>query len=161
LGIGALFLLVAFGGHTPFYRLWYDVMPTQKSVRAVGSAFYLVALVVCVLAGYGAGRGFRPQGAPPRVPVWGGGVCGAGVFGVLGLFGAIGALGGLAQSLANPQLIQLAMQNAPEIQSGGLRVLLFSLGGAGVLLAVRRGKLLGSVALAAVLVMTWGDLWSI
>ena len=154
-GIGLLFLLVAFGGHTPFYRLWYDVMPTQKSVRAVGSAFYLVALVVCVLAGYGAERIFGGRVAARRVLV------GAGVFGLLGLFGAIGALGGLSQSLADPQLVQLAMQNAPEIQSGGLRVLLFSLGAAGVLLAVRRGKMQGSVALAAVLVLISGDLWSI
>src|SRR5262249_21214776 len=32
--IAILFLLVAYGGHTPFYRLWYEVMPMMKKVRA-------------------------------------------------------------------------------------------------------------------------------
>src|SRR5690606_27400178 len=48
--IAGLFLLVSFGGHTPFYRLWYEVMPMMQKVRAPGMAFYLVALPVCVWA---------------------------------------------------------------------------------------------------------------
>ena len=34
--IALLFLLVSFGGHTPFYYLWYEVMPMMKKVRAPG-----------------------------------------------------------------------------------------------------------------------------
>ena len=49
--IAVLFLLVAFGGHTPFYRLWYEVMPMMKKVRAPGMAFFLVALPIARLAG--------------------------------------------------------------------------------------------------------------
>jgi hypothetical protein len=41
--IAILFLLVALGGHTPFYTLWYEVMPMMKKVRAPGMAFFLVA----------------------------------------------------------------------------------------------------------------------
>ena len=54
--IALLFLLVAFGGHTPFYRLWYEVMPMMKKVRAPGMAFFLVALPVAAFAGFGAER---------------------------------------------------------------------------------------------------------
>ena len=51
-----LFLLVSFGGHTPFYRLWYEVMPMMKKVRAPGMAFFLVALPVAAFAGFGTDR---------------------------------------------------------------------------------------------------------
>src|SRR5919107_5780824 len=54
--IAVLFLLVAFGGHTPFYRLWYELMPMMEKVRAPGMAFFLVALPVAVLARPGAER---------------------------------------------------------------------------------------------------------
>jgi hypothetical protein len=154
-GIGLLFLLVAFGGHTPFYRLWYEVMPTQKSVRAVGSAFYLVALPLCALAAFGAERLQLRQVSPRRLWI------GAGVFAVIGLFGALGALGGLAQSLADPQLAQLAAQNAPEIRAGGIRLLLFAVAGGAVLFGIRNGSLRGMPGTLALVAVVGGDLWSI
>ena len=58
-GIAGLFLLISFGGHTPFYRLWYAVMPMMKKVRAPGMAFFLVALMVALWAGLGADRLLR------------------------------------------------------------------------------------------------------
>ncbi len=154
-GIALLFLLVAFGGHTPFYRAWYELMPTQKSVRAVGSAFYLVALPICAFAGFGAERLLAGEVSARRILV------GAGAFATLGLLGAIGALDGLAQSLADPLLVQRALQNAPQIQSGGVRLLFFAAVGGGVMLAVRDRKLRGALAAAGLLVAVWGDLWSI
>ena len=59
--IALLFLLVALGGHTPFYRLWYEVMPMMKKVRAPGMAFYLVAFRCAVFAGFGADRLLRRE----------------------------------------------------------------------------------------------------
>lgn len=56
LGIGILFLLVAFGGDTPFYRLWYAVVPYVKKTRAPGIAFFLVAFATSVLAALGVER---------------------------------------------------------------------------------------------------------
>ncbi len=154
-GIGLLFLLVAFGGHTPFYRLWYELMPTQKNVRAVGQAFYLVALAVCVFAGFGAERLLSGQVPKRRILI------GAGLFAVIGLFGAIGALGGLAQALAHPGLVQAAVQNAPDIQRGGIRLLVFALAGGGILYAVATAKLSGRLAVAALVAVVAADLWSI
>lgn len=154
-GIALLFLLVALGGHTPFYRLWYEVMPTQKSVRAVGSAFYLVALPVSVFAGFGAERLLRGEVPVRRILI------GAGVFATVGLLGAIGALGGLAQSLADPLLVERAIQNAPDIQAGGLRLLLVAAAAGAVLYGIRSGRLKGGLAAAALVLVVWGDLWSV
>ena len=53
-GIATLFLLVALGGSTPFYRLWWSVVPYVKSTRAAGMAFFIVAFAVAVFAGFGA-----------------------------------------------------------------------------------------------------------
>ena len=52
---------MSFGGHTPFYRLWYEVMPMMKKVRAPGMAFFLVALPVAAFAGFGADRLLRGE----------------------------------------------------------------------------------------------------
>src|SRR5437867_3921682 len=54
LAIGVLFLLVSLGGATPFYRLWWAIVPYVKKTRAPGIAFYVVALAVSMLAAAGA-----------------------------------------------------------------------------------------------------------
>ncbi|MEX1051401.1 MAG: glycosyltransferase family 39 protein, partial [Gemmatimonadales bacterium] len=45
-GIGGLFLLIALGAATPFYQIWYAVMPFVKQTRAPGMAFFVVAIVI-------------------------------------------------------------------------------------------------------------------
>jgi hypothetical protein len=154
-GIALLFLLVAFGGHTPFYRLWYEVMPRMKQVRAAGMAFYLVALPIAVYAGLGAERLLRGEIPARRILV------GVGVFAVIGLLGAVGALEGIAMAIANPQAVEQAVQNAEHIRQGGLRVLLVALGGGAVLWAIAAARLRGSFASAALIAVVVADLWSV
>jgi hypothetical protein len=154
-GIALLFLLVAFGGHTPFYRLWYEVMPRMKQVRAAGMAFYLVALPIAVYAGLGAERLLRGEIQARRILV------GVGVFAVIGLLGALGALEGIAMAIANPQAVEQAVQNAEHIRQGGLRVLLVALGGGAVLWAIAAARLRGSFASAALIAVVVADLWSV
>ncbi|TFG51416.1 MAG: hypothetical protein E4H38_01615, partial [Gemmatimonadales bacterium] len=38
-GIALLFMLLAFAGHTPFYRPWFELMPMMKKMRAMGMVF--------------------------------------------------------------------------------------------------------------------------
>ena len=89
-GIALLFLLVALGGHTPFYRLWYEVMPYMKKVRAPGMAFFLVALPMAMFAGMGVDRLLRKD-VTPRVVL--------GVFGALALFADTALLHFAAQAV--------------------------------------------------------------
>ncbi|HET8648543.1 MAG TPA: hypothetical protein VFL95_00760, partial [Gemmatimonadales bacterium] len=153
--IAVLFLLVAFGGHTPFYRLWYEVMPLMKKVRAAGMAFYLPALVVTVYAGMGADRLMRREVS--LKPLW----IGAGGLGVFALLGSVGALNGLTTALAEPQTIGRAMANFPALQAGAVRLLFVVLVATAVLWSVGAGRLTGWLATAALVVITVGDLWSI
>jgi len=55
-GIGLLFLLISLGAATPFYKLWWTVMPLVKKTRAPGMVFYVVALVTAIFAGLGVER---------------------------------------------------------------------------------------------------------
>ena len=47
---GAIF---AFGGHTPFYHIPYNVLPMIKSTRAVGMIYTLTSFSLAVLAAFG------------------------------------------------------------------------------------------------------------
>jgi hypothetical protein len=47
---GAIF---AFGGHTPFYRIPYTILPMIKSTRAVGMIYTLTTFSIAVLAAFG------------------------------------------------------------------------------------------------------------
>jgi hypothetical protein len=153
--IAALFLLVALGGHTPFYRAWYEIMPMMKKVRAAGMAFYLVALVVSVSAGFGVERLLAGQVSVRRVGI------GAGIFAALGLLGAVGGLDGIAQAVAAPQLVERAVQNAPALHAGGLRLFVIAALGGGVLWAILSSRLSGGAAAAALFVAISADLWSV
>jgi hypothetical protein len=153
--IAVLFLLIALGGHTPFYRLWYEVMPMMKKVRAPGMAFFLVALPVAAFAGMGAERLLRREVSPRAllVPL--------GVLGLLALLAATGALGGIGLGFAAPEQAARVAGNAAALQGGGLRLLLVVLAGGAILWAVGRGKLRGRAAAAALATAVAADLWSI
>ncbi|MGD2136129.1 MAG: hypothetical protein PVF27_08215, partial [Gemmatimonadales bacterium] len=91
--IGALMLLVALGAGTPFYRLWYEVMPFMKKVRAPGMALYLVAFVVAVYAAFGVERLERGEGKRYAL-AW------MVIGGLVVLLGAVGMVDGVAHFLA-------------------------------------------------------------
>jgi hypothetical protein len=92
-GIGLLFLLVSLAGATPFYRLWYAVMPMVKKTRAAGMAFYIPSFVMAVFAALGVARLERGEGArAPRIWL----VAGA----VVALLALAGVVGGLANAMA-------------------------------------------------------------
>jgi hypothetical protein len=153
--IGVLFLLVAFGGHTPFYYLWYEVMPMMKKVRAPGMAFFLVALPVAVFAAFGTDRLLRREVSFRTLAT------ALGVLAGVALLGVVGVLQAVATVLAGPEQASRVVANASALQLGALRLLLVVVIGGGVLWAVWRGRIAGAGATAALAVIVIGDLWSI
>lgn len=134
--IGALFLLVALGAGTPFYRLWWSVMPFMKQVRAPGMALYLVAFVVAVFAAFGVERLERGEaGRHPKV--W------LGVAGAVALLALAGVLGALAETLA--QGIEMASGRPAVSAAAAGRV------------TIRNGALMGAVTLGILAGAHW--LW--
>ncbi|MGH7528207.1 MAG: hypothetical protein ACREMX_16055 [Gemmatimonadales bacterium] len=154
-GIVLLFLLVAFGGHTPFYRAWYELMPMMDKVRAPGMAFFLVALPVAVFAGFGVDRLLRRELTMGSLAVP------LGIVGGLGLLGAIGVLQSVATVFAGESQAAKVAANASALQLGSLRLLLFVGLGAAVLWSVLAGKVKGAAAAGALGLVVAGDLWSV
>lgn len=153
--IAVLFLLIALGGYTPFYRLWYEVMPMMKKVRAPGMAFYLVALPVAAFAALGAECLLRRQ-VPLRVAL-----APLIALAVLGVLGVVGVLESIATLFASEQQVPRLAAGALDLRTGALRLLGVAAVSGGVFWAVVSGRLRGYAAVAALCVVTVVDLWSI
>ena len=92
-GIGILFLLISLGAGTPFFKLWWAVMPLVKKTRAPGMAFYVVALVTAMFAGLGVERALKGEGRRVMAPAL---ILG----GIVALLGVTGVFGHIAEALA-------------------------------------------------------------
>jgi len=153
--IAGLFLLVSFGGHTPFYYLWYEAMPMMKKVRAPGMAFFLVALPVAAFAAIGVDRLLRGEVSRRAL------VLPLALLGGLALLGAVGVLQSVATTIAPAEQASRVAANAGALQVGSIRLLLVVLVGAAGLWSVWSGRLRGGLAAAVLALVVVGDLWSI
>jgi hypothetical protein len=158
LGIGALFLLVALGGATPFYRLWWSVMPFVKQTRAPGMALYVVALVVALLAGVGVDRWLRER-ADAWVRAWlitGGAIVALALIGAFGMLADFLAHGG-AQGV--PRSAEALREARPAIASGALASGLALLGLGLIALMQRKGRIPSAALALMIPLLVSGDLW--
>ncbi len=153
--IGLLFFFIALGRHFPFYRLWYEVMPMMKKVRAPGMAFIFTVLPLCVFAGFGADRLLKGEIPFRRVAVP------LAVFGVLGLLGALGVLQSVAEAVALPERINFVLANGDAVRAGGLRVLIVAIVGLAACWAIAKGRIAARLAGITLAVATFADLWSV
>ena len=53
LGLGAFALVYALGGSTPFYKIFYYLIPNVKHLRAPSMIMFLFSFSFCLLAGFG------------------------------------------------------------------------------------------------------------
>jgi hypothetical protein len=146
-GAFVLFLLVCLGGHTPFYRLWYAIVPGVRVTRAPGMAFFIPTFIFACLAAFGVERLERGEGRKVLVGV----LAGAGL---LLLLGVSGGLGSMAEHLAGVQLPQAA-RNTGDIVLGAVLSAVAAAAIAAIGLAAAKGKL-QSLPLAALLVVVVG-----
>lgn len=51
LGLAVFALTLSFGGHTPLYRLYYEILPGTKRFRAPSVSFFLVSTALVAMAG--------------------------------------------------------------------------------------------------------------
>jgi len=131
-GIGLLFLLIALGGATPFYHLWWAVMPMVKKTRAPGMVFFVVAFCVATFAAFGVSRLEREGAARLRtVRNW---LIAAGA---IALLGAVGVFGKLAAAMAPPERVAEALAHGD---------------------AIRIAAIIGALLFGAIALLVWGRL---
>ena len=153
--IAFLFLLVSWGAHFPFYRLWYEVMPMMKKVRAPGMAFYLVALIICVYTAIGVERLLKGEVRWRTLAIV------TGILGGIAVLGAVGGLQTVGEVLVIPEQTGRLAANEPALRAGSLRLLLAVGATAVVLWVILKGHLRGAGAVAALVILVAGDLWSV
>lgn len=160
LGLTVFALSIAFGGHTPLYRLYYELLPGTKRFRAPSISFLLVSMSLVAMAGltmealarrrqeqaHGARsrRRRKPDAATalPHLHLWLGGILAAAV---------------LAMIVAAAAGTEGAMQAARV--RGYFRFLAFLAITVAVLWAWLRGRLAPSVVALALAATTLVDLW--
>ena len=158
--IGLLFLLVALGSATPFFRLWWEIVPFSKSMRAPGMALFVVAFVTSVLAAFGVDRvatGSARRFAPAALIV-------GGLVAVLGVSGVLGAIAqslgsGVEATLGLPQRGAMAATAARTIQASALIAGLALAGVGAATLARQRGKIGPRVWAGVLIALVGTDLW--
>jgi hypothetical protein len=150
-----LFLLFAFGGYSPLYKMLFGVLPYLSKIRAMGMVFFLTAFPICILAGIGFERVLNSAVRRRTVALVAGCVVG------FALLGAVGALQPVAEALALPERADAVRENAVELQSGALRLLLFATLGGGALLGIITGRLKRTAGVWAILLIAVLDLMSL
>jgi len=157
-GIGLLFLLISLGAATPFYRVFWAIMPLIKKTRAPGMAFFVVALVTAVFAGLGVDRVVTTRHPRAmRVALI--------VGGLVTLLGITGALGHLAESLAagvqaatGRGVVAAATADGPAILWGGASRGL-ALAAVALVLGVGTERLTPRLQALALVLIVGTDLW--
>lgn len=150
-GIGLLFLLISLGAATPFYRLFWAIMPMIKKTRAPGMAFYVVGLVLAAFAGFGVERLERKEGTGATTPWF---IVG----GLVALLAVSGAFGIMAANLAGARA-PTAQADAQAILFGALTSGLALVGTALCVLAAVRGRLVPSLSAVFLTLVIGGDLF--
>ena len=146
--------LVALGGHTPFYRLWY-LLPMMKVVRAPAMIFYIAQLAIAIFAAIGLERLLRDGVKRGYLLAWG-------AFALLILIMAGGgALTSFAQSMSPPERYAFIEQQTGGLIGGAVRSFLFVAAAIAVMWAGASRRLSGVAVAAALIGLAAADLWSV
>ncbi len=158
-GLGLLFLLISLGANTPFYRVWWTLMPYVKQTRAPGMAFFVVAFVVALFAGIGVERVERKQGTKGLV-AW---LIVAGVVALLAITSGLGAMvQGLAasrQATLGRQFVAAARAAEPAIMWGAFTSALALAVAAALLFRLQRGRVAPQAFSFLLALLIGADLW--
>ena len=160
-GVALLFFLVCLGAHSPFYRLWYAVIPGAKAMRAPAMSFFIPTFAFALFAGLGVERIERGERSRLITALFV-------TAGVLLVLGASGALGDLAIALVpktgpygtpDQQHVAIAEANAGRVAASAVLAAAFIAAVAGAGLAAARGKLRGAALAGVLALLVSGDLF--
>jgi hypothetical protein len=158
LGIGLLFLLVALGDSTPFYRVWYALVPYVNKTRAPGMALYVVSLAAATIAAMGVERLERGEGKRTLQIALGAGALGA-VLSAAGAFGAMAETTARGIGTAGFDAVQRAIAAGDDIRIGALGSTVALAVIAGLGLAFLAGRVKGPAFCLLLVTLVGADLF--
>lgn len=148
-------LLWALGGHTPFYRIPYAIIPGTKYFRAPATVFFVGTMALSVLSATGVERVLTRAISLKYAFGW------LAFAGIVVALGSTGVLTDFAQALAPDEMVDSVIANSLEVILGAWRSFAFVLLPVGVILLHRRGRLtLGAVGWSLA-ILAAADSWTI
>ncbi len=148
-------MLWALGGSTPFYHIVYTLVPGTKYFRAPSTILYLVSFSIAMLAAVGVERIVARQISARYFMGWM--IAG----GVVALLATVGLFGNIAQAVALPGRVELAMANASAVIAGAWRSFLFVALAAGLGLAWTRDRVPARIVVYGLVMLLAVDSWSV
>src|SRR2546423_3574016 len=148
-------LLWSLGSATPFYRIPYALIPGTKYFRAPATIFFVGTLAIALLGCAGTERFLRLQISRKYVVGWL-------IFGgVLAVLASVGGLTNVAETFADPRLVDRVQANGRAVFFGAWRSFGFLLLFGALWFAWNRGRISGKAAAWALIVLAAVDLWTI
>lgn len=148
-------LLWALGGHTPFYRIPYAIIPGTKYFRAPATVFFVGTMALAVLSGAGVERVLTRQAGVKYAIGWF-------LFGgIVAALGSLGILTDFARALAPDEMVDAVIANSHEVILGAWRSFAFVLLTVIVIVFYKRGKMPLGVAGWALALLAAVDSWTI
>jgi hypothetical protein len=148
-------LLWSLGSATPFYHIPYALIPGTKYFRAPATIFFVGTLAIALLACVGTERFLRLRVSRRYVVGWL-------IFGgVIAVLASLGGLTSVAESFADPRLIDRVQANSGAVFLGAWRSFGFVLLVAGLWFLLDRGRISAKAAAWAIVALMAVDLWTV
>ena len=148
-------VLWSLGSATPFYLIPYYIVPGTKFFRAPATIFFVGTLALAFLACVGTERLLQLRISRKYIVGWL-------VFGgVIALLASVGALTSIAESFADPRLVDRVQANSSAVFLGAWRSFAFVLLTFVLWFVLTRGKLSAQVAAWGVAALMAVDLWTV
>ena len=148
-------VLWSLGSATPFYHIPYAIIPGTKYFRAPATIFFVGALALALLACAGTERFLQLRVSRKYLVGWL-------IFGgVIALLASVGALSSIAETFADPRLVDRVQANNAALFFGAWRSFAFVVLVFGLWYAFRKGKVSAKAAAWVVVILTAVDLWTV
>ena len=148
-------LLWALGGHTPFYKIPYAIIPGTKYFRAPATVFFVGTMALAVLGAAGVERVLTRQLPFKYVIGW------LAFAIIVVILGAFGILTDFARALAPEEMVDAVIANSLEVMKGTWRSFAFVLLPVATIMFYKRGRIPMAAAGWALAILGVIDSWTI
>ena len=148
-------VLWSLGSATPFYHIPYALVPGTKYFRAPATIFFVGTLAIAFLACVGTERLLQLRVTRKYLTGW---LIAGGVIAVLA---SVGALSSIAESFADPRMVDQVQANKPAVFLGAWRSFAFVALFFGLWYALATRRISARAAAWAIVVVTAVDLWTV
>ncbi|MEO8578331.1 MAG: YfhO family protein, partial [Gemmatimonadales bacterium] len=148
-------LLWALGGHTPFYRIPYEIIPGTKYFRAPATVFFVGTMALAVLSATGLERALTRELSLKYAFTW------LAFAVIVAALGTLGILNDFARAFATEDMVDMVIANSKAVTIGAWRSLVVVVLVIAIIWIYKRGKMPLAVAGWSFAFLAAIDSWTI